>query len=102
MQLAPGGNLSEINAFRQRQSIVKVDTQVPYGTVHLCMTQEQRNRPEISGLLVDLRYLRAPHRMGAIGTWFQANGDNPFPHDPSILSGRKVRAREHPAGPKKI
>ena len=36
---ASGGDLSEINTFRQGQRIVEVNTQAPHGAVHLSMTQ---------------------------------------------------------------
>jgi len=53
--------LLDFNRFSDSQSIFKLDTQVSYGTVHLCMSQQELNGAQVARLLVNLGDLRAPH-----------------------------------------
>lgn len=66
---------------RQRQGVVKIDTEVSCCAAHLGVAQQKLNRPQVAGFLVDLRHLRPAHRMGPIGAWLKPYRHNPFAQD---------------------
>src|SRR5260370_9066832 len=61
------------------------------------MPEQKLNRPQIARLLVDLRRLRPPHRVRAVGGAVQPGTLDPGMNDPCILPGREVRLRPEAA-----
>lgn len=92
----------KVDPLRERQSILDVDTEIAHRAVHLRMAKQQLDRPQVSGLLVDLRHLGSPHRMCTVGARLQSDRYNPSPDDPGILSRRQMRTAMDSAGPKEL
>lgn len=63
----------DINSLGDCECILKFDTEITNGTVHLGMPEQKLHRAEVTGLLVDLSNLRSSHRMGAVGTWLETD-----------------------------
>jgi hypothetical protein len=64
------------------------------------MPQQKLDRPQVAGLLVDLRHLCATHRMRTVCAGLQTNRRHPVTDNPRILAGRNVNTIVKPAGPK--
>ena len=61
-----GPEILAFNGFSNSQGVLKFDAQIPDCAVHLGMTKQKLNRPQVAGLFVDLGHLCSPHRMRAI------------------------------------
>jgi hypothetical protein len=57
----------------------------------LCVPEQELNRPQIAGLLVNLRGLGPPHRVGPVSRAVETGALDPTVNDPSVLSCRDVR-----------
>jgi hypothetical protein len=49
--LCPG--VSDVHLFRDRQSIINLDAQIPDGAFYLCMPEQELYSPEISRTPID-------------------------------------------------
>lgn len=94
--------LLQVDTLGERQGVLDVDAEVTHRAVHLRVAEQQLDRTQVSGLLVDLRHLGPPHRMRAVGARLQADRHDPPPDDPGILSRRQVRAAVDSAGPQEL
>ncbi len=61
---------SNVDLFGDAQRIFKFDTKISDSAVNLCVSEQQLNRPEISGFAVDFRRLGPAQRMGAVAAGF--------------------------------
>src|SRR5262249_21331884 len=73
------------------ERIVNLDTEVANGAFQLCVSEQQLDRSQIAGLLVDLCRLSAPHRMRPISRRVETGALDPAMEDAGILPGREVR-----------
>lgn len=96
-QTAP--NLSDFYRLCDGQCILEFNAQITNRAVHLRVAKEELHHPQVAGLSVDLRNFVAPHRMGAIGAWLEADRGHPFPSEASILPRRDVRSLVEPPRP---
>lgn len=64
--MVPNSTLSKI--FKDRQSIFELNTEIEYSGVHLSMSEQKLDGPQIAGLAVVLGDLRPSRRMRAIGS----------------------------------
>src|SRR6476620_1948793 len=55
------------------------------------MPKQELNRPQIAGLLVNLRGLCPPHRVDPVSRAVETGALDPTVDDPSVLSSRYVR-----------
>ncbi len=85
---------SQVDLFRDRQSVVHFDAEIADGALKLRMTQKQLHRANVSRLLVYLRGFR-PHRMSSVSLRIEPDAGNPFVDNPSVLPGRQMRFRPH-------
>src|SRR6056297_33386 len=90
---------SDLYRLRDRKGVLKLDTKVADGAVHLGMAQQKLDRAQVAGLPVDLRDLGPAHRVGAVGTWLEADGRNPVSHEPGVLARRNVQPFVEASGP---
>jgi hypothetical protein len=61
------------------------------GAFELCVPEQELNRPQIAGLLVNLRGLGPPHRVGPVSRTVETGALDPTVNDPSVSSCRDVR-----------
>jgi len=57
---------SDFDLLRDAERVVDLDTEVPDGAFEFRVSEQQLDRSQIAGLLVNLRRLGAPHRMRSI------------------------------------
>ena len=73
---------SKTYALRNAQGTVVINAKVANGAVHLYGPQQQLHRPQVAGLLYNLRHLGPAHRVCAIRTGFET--DHLWIADPSF------------------
>lgn len=97
MQNGPFGSDLDRLSFGQR--VLQFNAEIPYGAVHLGMTQQELNRSQVARLTVDERDFGPAHRVRAVRCWVQPDGFHPFAHEASVLTRRDVQPFVEPAGP---
>ena len=82
---------SELDLFRDAERIVDLDAEVANGAFQLCVPEEQLDRPQVAGLLVNLRHLCSLHRVRPISRAIETGAFNLAVDDTSVLPCRYVR-----------
>ena len=80
---------SELDLFRDAERIL--DAEVANGAFQLCVPEEQLDRPQVAGLLVNLRHLCSLHRVRPISRAIETGAFNLAVDDTSVLPCRYVR-----------
>ena len=88
---------SELDLLGNAERVVHLDAEVADCAFEFRMPEEKLDRPQIARLRLDLRRLRPPHRMRAVGGAVEPGTLDPGMDDPRILPGREVRLRPEPA-----
>ena len=57
---------SNLSRFGQRESVVNIHTKIPDGILDLAMPEQNLDRPQVAGGLVNDRRLRSAQRMRSI------------------------------------
>lgn len=81
----------DFDAFRDCQRVLQFDAKIPDSAVHLGMAQQQLDSPQVASLAVDLRNLRAPHRVGAVLARLEPDGRNPVSDQLCVLPCRDMQ-----------
>jgi hypothetical protein len=84
---APG---LDFGPFCEHQGILDVDAEVPDGVFDLRVSQQDLDRPQVPGGLVDHRRFRAPKRVRPVLGTTESYRVDPLIHEPSILPCAKV------------
>ena len=69
-----GPHCSDFYRLGDRERIFEFDAEVTHRAVHLRVAKKELHRPQVAGLLIYVRDLRAPHGIGAIRARLKANG----------------------------
>jgi len=80
----------EFDLLRDLERIVDLDTEIPNCALKLRMAEEQLNRSQIAGPLVDLRGLRPSHGVGSISQSVEADSRDLSVNDARVLAGRQA------------
>jgi hypothetical protein len=83
----------QLDLLGNAERVIDLDTEIADRAFELCMSKQKLNRSEVTCLLIDLRCLRPPHRMRAVGGAIEPGALDPVMDDPRILSRRQVRLR---------
>jgi hypothetical protein len=81
----------ELDLLRDAKRIVDLDAEVANSAFELRVPEQQLHRPQVAGLLVNLRHLRSPQRVRLISRAIEAGAFNPAMDNTSVLSCRDVR-----------
>ena len=82
---------SELDLLRDAERIVDLDAEVANSAFALCVPEEQLYRPQVTGLLVNLRHLCSPHRVRPISRAIETGAFDPTMDGTSVLPRRDVR-----------
>ena len=74
---------SELDLFRDAERIL--DAEVANGAFQLCVPEEQLDRPQVAGLLVNLRHLCSLHRVRPISRAIETGAFNLAVDDTSVV-----------------
>lgn len=95
----PAGLSLQVYPLRKRQRVVQVYAEISDSAVHLRVTEQKLNGPQVAGLLVDLRNLRPAHRVGPVSARLETYRCNPATEDAGILPRRQMHAVVQTARP---
>jgi hypothetical protein len=76
---------SELDLLRDAERIVDLDAEVANSAFELRVLGEQLHRPQVAGLLVNLRHLCSPYRVRPISRAIEASTFDPAIDDTSVL-----------------
>lgn len=87
-----------LRLLRHFECIIDFDAQVSHGAFQLCMAEQQLNRSQVLGSLINQRGFCPAHRVGPVGRGIQARSRHPVMHDPGVLLSRDMWGTSNAAG----
>jgi hypothetical protein len=82
---------SQLDLLGNAERVIDLDAEITNRAFELRVPEEQLDGSQVACLLVDLRRLRPPHRVRAVGGAVKSGALDPGMDDPRILPGREVR-----------
>jgi hypothetical protein len=82
---------SQLDLLRDAERIIDLDAEVANCAFELRVPEEQLHRPQVAGLLLNLRHLCSPHRVRPISRAIETGGCHPVMDDTRVLPCRDVR-----------
>ena len=78
---------SDLDLFRDDQSVVNIDAQVSHRALYLGVSKQKLNGAQIAGAAVDHGCLCPPQRVRAVDVRVESDPDQPFRQQARVLSG---------------
>ena len=79
---------SEFHLFGNAERVLDLDREIADRAFQLRVAEQKLNRSQVPRLLIDLRRLRPPHRMRAVGGAIEPDTGDPSMDDSRILPRR--------------
>ena len=94
--------VSDVNLFRDRESVVDLYSQIPHCTFDLSMPQEKLDGSQVPGPAVDQGGLGSSERVGAEKSRVEPDARDPLGDEPSVLARRHASVDAPSARDQKI